>query len=509
MKGIDASGGGSGWEIRRATGYAQVDATGAVLLVPASGQSIKTILPDLGGLNPDSSEAPVILLKRGAYGREPLIHLESGPNNSDTVLFGFKNLLDPTKWTWYYNDGGDYFQSRGTTFCNVAAEDGTLKLASELAYMVGMWADVRINLLLRNGPPSADEWMIAAKDYGISESPVGPSTGKFHFGLSGTRVFWWSSNTAGVDDPNDLDLYRGRSERVGNPVEETNMPTVYKPPVSLPVFGVLEAGDFTFYLDPTAGAPKIKFLARDENGDPFSAEIDMDPVVPDITSIPGLICWLKDDTGFEATAGGGGGIPTIGNPVGRWSDSSGFGNHWDAPTSGARPVRATLGVTGDGVDDTLMSPATLLPAANIGDDGWTLLFRFKRTSTLVNGGGMISFQQTNDSRFGGFGTNMGGGARKTAYFDTLPGVVDVAAADTATHVVGLKTGADGLIYVIKSDGSATSTGVGSWNAMTTLGVSMLSHNNVGAYSPDTVEEVAVFNRELSGSELSDALGFLA
>lgn len=63
----------------------------------------------------------------------------------------------------------------------------------------------------------------------------------------------------------------------------------------------------------------------------------------------------NDSTLMEATSGGGGGNPTVGNPVGRmkgYAYGGGVVNGFDAISSSTRALRASGGgVTGDGTDD--------------------------------------------------------------------------------------------------------------------------------------------------------------
>ena len=221
------------------------------------------------------------------------------------------------------------------------------------------------------------------------------------------------------------------------------------------------------------------------------------------TLLNGNVLWLKANGSYETTFGGGGGAVAAGGPVGRWRDASGAGNHADAPSDAKRPTRSTdgRGVKGNGSSLTLLTPATTLPA--VAGAGWSVFFKWRRTSVASDSTAAIAYRTFNDYRWGNFGTGGVG-----AYFD---GTVrqPIAPADLNENVVGIVAATSGGGTLYNHDG--TTRAFVNYPDTVAIGLSVLSHNDAadGQFSNDTIIELVAYNRALSATEAARVRTYLA
>lgn len=214
-----------------------------------------------------------------------------------------------------------------------------------------------------------------------------------------------------------------------------------------------------------------------------------------------LKLWLPANGTYEVTAGGGGGNAAAGAATGRWVDRSGNGNHGDAPSSGARPTRAGdgRGVVGNATDQTMLTAGGVVA---YGSNGFTYFWKWKRASASANSEAALGYAAANDSRWGGFGGGGQGG------FYGGSSVKVVTPADTNENVVGLTCNISAQLTVNKYDGSTEATGNVHFTA-SAVGLGILSRNNTGLFSGDTVIEIVTFNRQLTGGETTSVRTYLA
>lgn len=309
--------------IRRSGGSAYIDISGAVILVPSDGQSVKRIQPGLTVFDPIDPQFPLLTLEKGDHRRSSLLRLRSGLSGGVNVVEFFQPLgaSAGTLPSMYVSDGGTFYTLVG--FVNSGVQDpvtGSIVIGTVQGQMYDCWQDVPIGMAFRLGPNTADKWFQTFKDCGDLSPPITTAKGalgKFHGalgGLSGSGgshlcQWLWSSDPAGVTDPENLDMFFGRSRTSTVAVVDISHPLVSRAKTD-PTQLAVPNSSFTHYLDDTPGSEALVIRAKNSAGTTVGTKIGLkadDPISNDVTIPAGGVLHLPGDvaanSGVLAVAG--------------------------------------------------------------------------------------------------------------------------------------------------------------------------------------------------------------
>lgn len=227
------------------------------------------------------------------------------------------------------------------------------------------------------------------------------------------------------------------------------------------------------------------------------------PFTPPV--IPDCVIWLRADLGVYTTSGGS--TPSgNGDPVGRWEDQSGAGNHVAQATAGNRPTLSTSTVGGQPGITFAANGIVLtrggIPALQVRAQSWwavlgwanpapSSLYAFSNTYASVANTNCIAIAAGDPGNTRGNGRTSGG---TVVTIPTANGSVPHSAAYRADNAGG--------VSIRVNDGSdATNTGS---NYSVATHQSLDVGNALNGLSPCIVPlcEVAAWSRQITNDELA-------
>jgi len=224
------------------------------------------------------------------------------------------------------------------------------------------------------------------------------------------------------------------------------------------------------------------------------------------TDLSGLKLWLKADTGVYQDSAGTTPVASNNDPVGKWTDQSGQGNHFTQATAGSRPTYKTNvqnslpGIAGDAAADYLSGTAPITGSGNR-----TLIIVYKAghaDSTHYDldlgynsaAGGDWSLS----SKLGVHvtsGSREWNAAKSTANYE----IVTIRQEGSNTNI--LQAWVDG---VSKSATATTAQAISTANT----GATIFTRNPAGGYSSSTICEILLYDSALSTTDREQVEAYL-
>jgi hypothetical protein len=252
----------------------------------------------------------------------------------------------------------------------------------------------------------------------------------------------------------------------------------------------------------STGDPMAKLLASLGAGGAGGA---FDP-----STIAGLVLWLKSDAGLFQDAAGTTPASADGDPVGRWADQSGQGNHLTQATAAKRPTLKLAQVNGRSAVQFVPASSTLLASAAgaVTGSGARTLFLVTRAVALGTMPCLFDFSYNDAAALASFtvtpevAVRISGGNRvftsplgTTAY--QLLSLVYAAASDIATVSAWLNGSALSQAGAASATPNTSNTGMG-------LGWSQ----NVAEYYSGLFAEVLAYNSALAAADRQNVESYL-
>lgn len=217
--------------------------------------------------------------------------------------------------------------------------------------------------------------------------------------------------------------------------------------------------------------------------------------------IPGLKLWLDASDAATLFQDSAGTTPAgIGDVVGRWSDKSGNNNHATQATTGVKPLRQDGYIAGDGSDDYLVLPNTLV----VGFTAATGFIVWRANAVAVHGAAwQISGTGKNHYAYSG------GKIYDGFCNSTRPEVVTSSVLANTLYCSAMRH--TGTQYTYRLNGAVTYNAAGTFSASN--GLQSLFANVAGGILgerfPGRLYEVVLLNRALSDSEIEQMEAYLA
>ena len=224
------------------------------------------------------------------------------------------------------------------------------------------------------------------------------------------------------------------------------------------------------------------------------------------SDLTGLKLWLKADTGVYQDSAGTTPVASNNDPVGKWTDQSGQGNHFTQATAGSRPTYKTAvqnslpGIAGDASADYLSGTAPITGSGN-------------RTMFVVYKAG--NADATHFDLDMGYNSAAGGDwalSSKLGMHATSGSREWNAAKSTANYeiVTIRQEGSNTNILAAWVDGvskTVTATTAVALNTANT-GATIFTRNPAGGYSSSTICEIILYDSALSANDREQVEAYL-